>query len=162
MKTLHILGMAKSSLDLRGAKAPKLELDYLRLLYAVDRLKAQDKEAVGYLLVLSKNVAESAKRNWIPKYGNNPSVEIVFVKPRKTGLKKLLEEKRNQAASLLLKNRVTDAEKLLSVAKLGKQYGEKELEAHIARSHPGVAKGQKAHQPLGISWDFYGTVIIEK
>ena len=29
----HILGMAKSNLDLSGAKASKLELDYLRIVH---------------------------------------------------------------------------------------------------------------------------------
>jgi len=31
----HILGMAKSFEDLKGARSPILELDYLRLVYAV-------------------------------------------------------------------------------------------------------------------------------
>ena len=156
MKKLHILGMAKSSLDLRGAKAPKLELDYLRLVFAVAQIKARGEDAVGYLVVLNQKVADTARKNWVPKYGYNSSVEIVYVKPRKTGLNKLLEEKRNQAASLLLKNRITDAEKALSVAKLGKQYGERELEAHIARSHPRVTVGTKLQ--FNINWDYYGTV----
>ena len=38
----HILGMAKSNLNLRGAKAQKLELDYLRLIYAVKGIREKD------------------------------------------------------------------------------------------------------------------------
>jgi len=35
----HILGMAKSFLDLKGVKSQKLELYYLRLVYAVKDLR---------------------------------------------------------------------------------------------------------------------------
>ena len=160
MKIIHILGMAKSSLDLRGAKATKLELDYLRLLYAVERIQAQGGEAIGYLMVLSEKVAESAKENLVAKYGNNPAVSIIWSKPAKKGLKKLLAEKADQAGSLLLKKRINQAEKELSVAKLGKELGETALLAQIAILHPGVQPSEDL--PLSIQWDYCGIVRTEE
>ena len=63
----HVLGMAKSALDLRGAKGPKLELDYLRLLYAVKELRKRGDNAQGYLIVLTEPIHERT-RQWENKY----------------------------------------------------------------------------------------------
>ena len=52
----HILGMAKSHLDLRGAKAPKLELDYLHLIYAVKEIREKGESAQGYLVVMTEEI----------------------------------------------------------------------------------------------------------
>ena len=49
----HVLGMVKSQLDLRGAKSQKLELDYLRLIYAVKKIRKQKDNAMGYLAALT-------------------------------------------------------------------------------------------------------------
>ena len=49
----HVLRMVKSQLDLRGAKSQKLELAYLRLVYAVKEIKKQGDNALGYLVVLA-------------------------------------------------------------------------------------------------------------
>ena len=43
----HVLGMAKSHLNLNGAKREKLELDYLRLAYAVKDLESARKGCAG-------------------------------------------------------------------------------------------------------------------
>jgi hypothetical protein len=50
---MHILGMAKSSLTLKGAKAPKLELDFFKLAFAVAAFRAVGEQAIGYLQVLA-------------------------------------------------------------------------------------------------------------
>lgn len=60
----HVLGMAKSHLDLKGAKGPKLELDFLRLVYAVKELRARGDQANGYLLVMEEDIASRVK-SWI-------------------------------------------------------------------------------------------------
>src|SRR5690348_3202780 len=63
----HIFGMAKSSLDLRGAKGRNLELDFLRLVYAVQHYRRLGDEAQGYLAACSKE-AESRITAWAKKY----------------------------------------------------------------------------------------------
>ena len=50
---MQILGMAKSHLDLEGAKGPKLELDFLKIAYALAWLNVIGESGKGYLLVLT-------------------------------------------------------------------------------------------------------------
>ena len=49
----YLFGMAKSPEDARGSKARNLELDFLRLVYTVEHYRASDREAMGYLLVMT-------------------------------------------------------------------------------------------------------------
>lgn len=58
MSTTHVFGMAKSSLDLLGAKRQKLELDFLRLVYACQHYQANGCQAFGYLAVTSAAIEQ--------------------------------------------------------------------------------------------------------
>jgi hypothetical protein len=71
----HILGMVKRNLDLNGAKGPKLELDFLRLVYAVKELRQSADEAKGYLLVMTSAIAERVAA-WQTKYQAGDSVQV--------------------------------------------------------------------------------------
>ncbi|MGH7645352.1 MAG: hypothetical protein ACREMR_07170, partial [Gemmatimonadales bacterium] len=72
----HVLGMAKRHLDLNGAKAPKLELDYLRLVVAVRELRLRGQAAVGYLLVMTPTIKRRTQA-WANKYGGVRSLKDV-------------------------------------------------------------------------------------
>jgi hypothetical protein len=74
----HILGMTKSHLDLKGAKAPKLELDYLRLIYAVKEIRKQGDSAQGYLVVMNDGILTRV-RQWEYKYQGKECVEVLSV-----------------------------------------------------------------------------------
>ncbi len=72
----YLLGMAKSNLDLKGGKARSLELDYLRLAYAVSNLRLKGLEAKGYLSVTTNAVAKRIEK-WQSKYLAKDYIEII-------------------------------------------------------------------------------------
>src|SRR2546423_11351326 len=72
----HVLGMAKRHLDLRGAKAEKVELDYLRLAFAVRELRRSGEHAMGYLLVMTPAIGKRAG-GWGAKYRTDSEVEVL-------------------------------------------------------------------------------------
>ncbi len=117
---MHVLGMAKSSLCLKGAKASKLELDFFKLAFAVAKLRASGDEAVGYLLVLSTAARERAV-GWVTKYQTGDAVVVLYTAPDDAELVALAAEKARNAAGLLA---TPDAERAeLSLASLGRELG---------------------------------------
>lgn len=156
MKTHHILGMAKSSLDLRGAKAPKLELDFLRLAFAVRHLRESGETASGYLMVLVPEIVKTAER-WSTKYNTGNDVVILCEKIEGKNLEALVKEKADNAIGFIQKRRFEEAERELSLADLGRTLGESALKRAIEFRHRGVTSGNDF--PLGIQWDYYGRCI---
>jgi hypothetical protein len=155
-----ILGMAKSSLDLRGAKASKLELDFFKLAFAVQKLRSTGINALGYLLVVDKSVARAVEA-WRKKYQVEHLVEDVLLKLPTPQERALLEaEKARNKAALSVIHDVQDTEKALSVASYGKKFGESALAELVHQLQPNKIKQikDKRQFPLGIDWDFYGIV----
>ena len=74
----QIIGMAKSNLDLRGAKGPKLELDFLRLVYAVKEAKRENQETKAYLLVMTEKI-KNRVNEWAKKYNAEGLVETIVL-----------------------------------------------------------------------------------
>ena len=157
-RQLHVLGMAKSFLDLRGAKAPKLELDFLRLAYAVRELREAGEEAVGYLMVLVPEVAKAIEV-WRDKYSTGESVVVLCEEPEGENLEALIKEKANNALGFITDRRFEEAEREPSLADLGKQLGETALLKAVKARHQGLSPSSKF--PFGIQWDYYGTLPAE-
>lgn len=162
-RSLHVLGMAKSCLDLRGANAPKLELDFLRLVMAIRDFEDVGDEAVGYLLVLNEKVAARAKE-WQKKYGIGDKVIVRVASISEDDLATLRSEKLRNAAGMLQLQRIDDAEALLSLADDGKRLGETHLATEITKDYPGILPLQDTKSrealPLHIAWDYYGTIPL--
>ena len=153
----HILGMAKSNTDLKGAKAPKLELDYLRLAYAVKDLCEKGQDAIGYLLVMNADIARRAKV-WAEKYESRGSVEILVADLSKRDLELKDAESaanaRSQAA-VALGAQYSGG----STAEIGRRLAEDALERIIEVREPGVKRRFDASgYPMKIAWDYYGTL----
>ena len=61
----YYLGLAKSSLDLKGAKGQKIELDLLRLIYLI---KTNNDEIIfGFIMVYDDDIVNRCEK-WIEKY----------------------------------------------------------------------------------------------
>ena len=155
--TTHVFGMAKSSLDLLGAKRQKLELDYLRLVYACQHHRAQGCEAFGYLAVTSASI-EQQVRKWAAKY-QAPDGLVRLVVPILSDVEHqslLAEKSRNRLGNLAK----ADAAALLKAAdgSFGRDLLEAALQAHITKQHPALrANAVGAANPMGILWDYYGS-----
>lgn len=155
MKKLHILGMAKSSLDLRGAKASKLELDFFKLAFAVEALRKSGDDAIGYLQVLAESVDLRAK-GWVEKYSTGDRIKVILGVPSSEDLDKLAGEKARNALGLLAKGQIDEAEEALSLGSWGKELGESALSTYITATHVGVVSSPE--RPMSINWDYYGIV----
>ena len=153
---MQILGMAKSSLGLKGAKASKLELDFFKLLHATASLRAEQRHAIGYLQVLSQAAKDRAD-GWVEKYASRDLVTVLYTPPTDPELQALAEEKTRNALGLL----ATNKGKGLSLAALGRQLGEAALVREVFQRHPTATRVTNRREfPLAIDWDFYGIVPL--
>lgn len=164
VRRLHVLGMAKSCLDLRGANAPKLELDFLRLLLAIRDFEEVGEEAVGYLVVLDEKV-EARANSWRVKYGIGDKIIVKRASFPDIQLDDLRKEKVQNAIGMLTHGSSEDAEKELSVATLGKEMGELALAELIRADYPNVSRLHESlsrtELPLQVAWDYYGSIALE-
>ncbi len=152
---MHILGMAKSSLSLSGAKGPKLELDFLKLAYAIAALEAQGETARGYLLVLDPKAVIRA-RTWISKYGTGERIEVLYRALADAELNALSAEKSRHTEGMIAGTLNQDVGGR-SVAYYGKRLGEDSLREALQAKFPKLRDLTLSCQlPLGVLWDFYG------
>lgn len=151
----HILGMAKRHLDLRGAKGPKLELDFLRLVYAVQHLRRAGDEAQGYLLVMTTAI-QRRTASWVTKYQAGDAVRVL-VGDLTPDERKLVDEEVRANTEGMLAGVLAQNVSGRSSATAGGDIGERKLRTLI-KEIEGVLSPivDPARFPLGIRWDFYG------
>lgn len=151
-QTTHILGMAKSSLDLKGAKASKLELDFLKLAYTAKNLIEDGDEVYAYLLILTDKF-QSRIKEWIKKYNTGDVVKLIICTPSNNTLELLHDEKLRNSLGVTSKSSLKELNKL-SCADIGKQTGEQALHDFIQDKHKEI-KPYSNYNFQGISWDYY-------
>ena len=156
MHTTHVFGMAKSSLNLLGAKRQKLELDYLRLVYACQHYQATGSQVFGYLAVTSVAIEQQVAK-WAKKYLVPPGlVQMVVPSISAVEQQSLLAEKgRNRLGNLAR----ADAADLLKHAdgSFGRDLLEAALKSYILEQHE-LLRGNAANgeHPMDVQWDYYG------
>ncbi len=153
--TMQIFGMAKSSLNLNGAKRQKLELDYLRLVYARQIYPFSK----AYLVVASRGM-EKTVLDWAKKYKAENEV-VVSVLP----VEELTDELRMERARNvrgMIESMLGSGKKSDAVAALGERICEEYLLKLIRHEYPGVKDYHHCQKkvnhrtlPLCINWDFY-------
>ena len=153
----HIIGMAISHLDLKGAKGPKLELDYLRLVYAVKEMKKQGDDAQGYLVVMTEQMLNHI-RQWEYKYRGRGYVEVISA-----SLNGYMNHTINDDKSITLARTVVstiwDKPARHSIADVSRDIGEGILMEIILGLEPNLQRLRDENRfPLGVRWDFYGVV----
>ena len=149
----HIIGMAKSYLDLRGSKTRNLELDFLLLALAVNKSRSPNSDAHGVLLVLDEKVWRRAD-GWREKHGVANDIEVVLAKPTAAEMEVLRMEKAANAQGNTRNSKPEDASAVKSGA-----IAEAYLLAEIQKRFPGVREQRPELPHLAcISWDFYGVV----
>jgi hypothetical protein len=155
-QTGHILGMVKRNLDLKGAKGPKLELDFLRLVYAVKELRKAGYEAKGYLLVMTTSIARRVNA-WRKKYdaGDSVLVETAQLSPgqRQTIENEIRENKNGMVAGTVGED-VAGRSDATDGAKIGEELLRQLIETHEPVVHRSF---HEQDFPFLIRWDYYGT-----
>lgn len=148
----HIFGMAKSPLVLNGAIPRNLELDFLRLVYAVEHFRASGHESVGYIVVLTEAIRERIE-GWVNKYDAGDCVRIFVAQITAEERADLVAEKaRNRQGN------VPGSDAVLASAAFGRQLVETALRRKCLADHPGLHELTETTRPLSIKWDFYGVV----
>jgi hypothetical protein len=152
----HVLGMAKRNLDLKGAKGPRLELDFLRLVYAVKELRRGDDDAQGYLLVVGEKIKQRVDKRWREKYRAGDTVRVCVAQLTDTERAALEQEVKKNIAGMVagtLGEDVGDRSNAMQGARLI----ERELKRTIESHERGV---QQCDDPpesiIDIQWDYYG------
>ncbi len=153
----HILGMAKSNLDLRGAKGPKLELDYLRLVFAIKEIRKQGDNAQGYLVLMTDKILNGVKK-WECRYHGKEFV-TVEVASLSDQTKHTLENEKARNTEGMVAGASGGNAGSRSNADNGRYIGEAALSHIILQLEPNVQRIRDGSKfPLGIQWDFYGLV----
>jgi hypothetical protein len=152
----HILGMAKRHLDLKGAKGPKLELDFLRLVYAVKELRRGGDDAQGYLLVADEKIKQCVDKRWRKKYRAGDTVRVCVAQLTDTERAVLEQEVKKNRAGMVAGALGEDVGDRSSAAR-GASLIERELKRTIESHEPGVQQcDDPAESTIDIQWDYYG------
>lgn len=151
----YVLGMAKSSLDIRGGKGRNLELDFVRLVLAVRTRIAAGATAHGYLLVLDERVAARAC-GWREKYEAKDLVTVFVYAATASEHVSLLEEKRLNAVAISSLGSSLPSE---SAAPLGQKIAEKALRSAIEAKESNTSEPPAGLEwPLRVRWDYFQIV----
>ena len=152
---MHVLGMSKSNLDLKGAKGPKLELDYLRLVYAAKEFKKRGEHSVQYLCVMTAEISQRISV-WAKKYEAEGIVKVIVPPSGAIDRNRLSEEKRNNMDGMI-EGTVGTSSGGKSDASYGRDAGEDYLRLIVLSEHAGLVECQEKRDfPFKVNWDFYG------
>ncbi len=147
--------MAKGFLDLKGAKAPKLELDYLRLLYVVKEIRKKGEVARGYLLVMDEDIYQRVNK-WKDRYKSNDEVEVINQTLTVNEIQLIKSEKIQNIKGMLAGAQGEEVNGKADASIAG-SIGENKLKEYIMNKEKGVRQIEdKSEHPFGIQWDFYG------
>ena len=143
----HILGVACPCLSLRESCA--LELDFLRLSYAVAYLNSKGEDTHGYIAVLRQEIRDAAQ-GLQRRYRVGEAVSIVFASLLVTDMTKLAETSGSPSRD----DGVSEAE-----ASVARDIASNTLRREIAAREPdAVEKTTGGALPFGVEWDYYGVV----
>lgn len=147
----HILGMAEPNLDLVGVTAIELELDYLRLAYAVKEIRNRGDKAQGYFVVLSPDIRDRV-RLWEVRYETGDCVNVIYASLLVSEMQKLTEERESE-----VRGGEGEEERERSEESPGQQIAVNALRRKIFEMEPSVREiTQEEEFPFHIQWDFYG------
>jgi hypothetical protein len=99
---IYVLGMAKSSLQLKTAGVRRnLELDVLRMIYCLKQLQIGGQSAKGYILVFNADIKRTIEELWLTKYNfsDHQKLEVLtFSELPKEIIEKIKKEKADNSS----------------------------------------------------------------
>lgn len=144
----HVLGIVFPHAELDGPRCVQLELQFLRLSYAVHRLAQSGVDACGYFVVLRQELRDTVLR-LKADYQAGDDVRVVFASLLVSEMTALVD-----AAEVARK---TGDE--ASAAGVRRAIAESVLRREVASQEPGVTEtAAPDDMPFGVAWDFCGTV----
>ena len=153
-----VLGMAKSNLDLKGAKGPKLELDFLRLAYAKQHLQGDGREVRAFLVVAARKIKDLTDQ-WAAKYKAMGDVEVVVLECSAEEEAELIAEKKRNTEAMVSGTLGRESNGGSDAAH-GKELGERFLRQLVCSKFAGIREiSDEKFFPFGIRWDFFGETV---
>ncbi|GEM_PF-2160396 len=152
----HILAMVKPYPDTRGHQSPRVELDYLRLVYAVGEMRRRGENAQGYFIVIGDQIPRQMTR-WEQDYGGKRYVELMSTLPTSYIRHSVLNERATDlsgmvTAAILDTTRLSNSGILRNIEDYIMEETILALEPHVQRIK------DRGRFPLDIRWDYYGVV----
>lgn len=153
----HILGMVRPHLDFEGNGVRGVELDYLRLIYAVSELRKQGDNAKGYVVVVTDDMLNRLARlerdYQGKKYAQVLSVSI------ESYLRQTAHSRKIEILSGMMRAAITDTSHVPSNATVHRSIREFILKETILSLEPDVIQvKEKSRFPFGVRWDYYGVI----
>jgi len=143
----HVLGIAFPHTELDGPRGDELELQFLRLSYAVRRLAQSGVDSCGYFVVLRQELRDRLLR-LKADYQTGDQVHVVFAS--------LLVSEMTELADAADAARKTGDE--TSAAGVRRAVSMNVLRREVAAQEPGITEAAAPEaMPFGVAWDFYGT-----
>jgi hypothetical protein len=144
----HVLGIAFPHAELDGPRVDELELHFLRLSYAVQRLTQSGVDACGYFVVLRQEIRDRVLR-LKADYGAGDNVRVVFA-----GL--LISEMTELAQAADVARTSGDE---ASAAGVRRAISMNVLRREIASQEPDVVEMSPTEAgPFAVMWDYCGVV----
>ncbi|MEL6133200.1 MAG: hypothetical protein AAFR59_07510 [Bacteroidota bacterium] len=142
------LGMTKSNLDLKGVKPIKLELDFLRMVYFIERY---EEIQCGYLVVTTEQI-RTRVNGWKQKYDiDDAIIQIHCVSLTTQEIQDLQQEKK--ANNRVMRQKV-GSPNTASLATQGKNLMESKLQEIIEDKEQ--TRACESFLLKGIHWDYVG------
>lgn len=142
----YVFGVAFSRVEMDSSAQQELELAFLRICYAVCRVREDGDEAQGYLAVVRQE-ARDAVRRLKSAYGVGDELAVVFASLLVSDLAMLAD-----AAERVRTGVDVGAER-----EVAGRISADALRREIGAREPQVVEVGEVHSmPLGIQWDFYG------
>lgn len=132
-----------------------MELDYLRLAFAVGELRRSGEHAIGYLLGMTRAIGNRAAA-WGAKYETHAEVQVLVAALTGNQHREFTREARSNRRGILAGTRGRTV-RGGSDARQGGRLAEVLLGRLIKKREEGVQRIQtKAPFPFGGQWDYYG------
>ena len=147
---IYIIGMAKSSLSLKGGCVRNLELDVLRILNCIEKATEQDKNIIGYMLVYDDAVKQRIEK-WLPNYN--------FAYRDKLKIETFKGKFSKDKIEIIFAEKAENAKWANSVANKSKKLTEDLLKKIICDDMHNLGfeiDNEQIELPINIQWDFCG------
>ncbi len=144
----HVLGVAFPHMELDGPRGGELELQFLRLSYAVHKLARSGVDACGYFVVLRQEIRDRVLR-LKADYETGDDIRVVFASL-------LVSEMTELADAAEVARKTGDA---AAAGGVRRAISVNALRREVALQEPGVTESAPPEAlPFGVMWDYCGTV----
>jgi len=137
------------------AVTQRLNWIFIKIAYALEFLKGQGQEGIGYMLVMTPSIKKRVQM-WVRKYSFSGEIRVIVAEVTDVERITLSDEKvRNKQG--MMKGSAGENTETDSWATEGRALGERYLFEAIRREHADI-RSVTSNLPLKINWDYCGVI----